>query len=102
MQEKRVNEYLTNNEAKRITGAKNMKLYSETSLSDFNFWSGAKDNASRLTSSQLDTVEYILEDLYPEGMGETSLNDLFWFNFDAVKEWLGISDSEEEEEEINE
>lgn len=75
-----------------------MKLYSETNLSSFNFWSGAKDNAAGLTSSQLDTVECILEDLYPDGMGETSLNDLFWFEFDTVKEWLGITEEEEEEE----
>ena len=76
-----------------------MKLYSEKSLSYFNFWSGAKDNASELTDSQLDTIESILEDIYPDGMDETSVNDLFWFEFDTVKEWLGMT---EEEEDINE
>ena len=77
-----------------------MKVYSEVSLSNFNFWSGAKDNASELTDSQLDTIESILEDIYPDGMDETSVNDLFWFDFETVKEWLGITE-EEEEEEIN-
>ena len=79
-----------------------MKVYSETSLSDFNFWSGAKDNAAELTDAQLDTVECILEDIYPDGMDETSVNDLFWFEFDTVKEWLGITEEEEEEEEEEE
>lgn len=80
-----------------------MKVTTEKSLSNFNFWSGAKDNASELTDSQLDTIESILEDIYPDGMGETALNDLFWFDFDTVKEWLGITEEEEEieEEEVN-
>ena len=76
-----------------------MKVTTEQSLSNFNFWSGAKDNASELTDSQLDTIECILEDIYPDGMNETSVNDLFWFDFETVKEWLGIT---EEEEDINE
>lgn len=79
-----------------------MKVTTEQSLSNFNFWSGAKDNAAELTDSQLDTIESILEDIYPDGMDETSVNDLFWFEFDTVKEWLGITEEEGEEEEVNE
>ena len=76
-----------------------MKLTSEKSLSNFDFWSGAKDNAAELTKSQLDQVENILEDLYPEGMDETSVNGLFWFDFETIKEWLGITDEDEDEDE---
>lgn len=72
-----------------------MKIYSEKSLRNFEFWSGAKENANELTSAQLDEVETILEDSYPEGMDETQINDLFWFEFDTIKEWLGITDEEE-------
>ena len=75
-----------------------MKIYSEKSLRNFEFWSGAKENANELTGAQLDEVETILEDLYPEGMDETQINDLFWFEFDTIKEWLNITDEEEEEE----
>ena len=74
-----------------------MKIYKEESLSNFEFWRGAKENANELTYAQLDEVETILEDLYPEGMDETQINDFFWFEFDTIKEWLGISDEEEEE-----
>ena len=74
-----------------------MKIYSEKSLRNFEFWSGAKENANELTGAQLDEVETILEDLYPEGMDETQINDLFWFDFDTVKEWLNITDEEEAE-----
>ena len=73
-----------------------MKIYSEKSLGNFEFWSGAKENANELTSAQLDEVETILGDLYPEGMDETQINDLFWFDFDTIKEWLRITDEEYE------
>ena len=75
-----------------------MKITSEKSLSNFEFWGGAKRNAEELSLSQLNEVEEILEDLYPNGMDETCLNDLFWFEFDTIKKWLGISEEEEEEE----
>lgn len=74
-----------------------MKIYKEESLQSFEFWSTAKDNAKELTNDQLDTVENILSDLYPDGMDETELNDFFRFEFDTVREWLGIEDEETEE-----
>lgn len=77
-----------------------MIITDEISLRHFQFWSGAKDNALELTLEQLDEVESILESTYPEGIDATSLNDLFWFEFDTIKEWLGIEEEEEEEEEI--
>ena len=76
-----------------------MKVYSEINLRDFEFWSGAKLNAETLTSEQLDMVESILEDAYPDGMDETQINDFFWFDFDTIREWLGIEKEEEDGEE---
>lgn len=66
-----------------------MKLYKEESLNNFEFWSGAKDRANKLTSRELDQIESTLEELYPDGMSETELNDLFWFDFETVLEWTG-------------
>lgn len=74
-----------------------MQIYREESLRNFEFWSGAKENANELTGAQLDEVESILEDMYPDGMDETEINDLFRFEFDTIKEWLGITDEEEAE-----
>ena len=71
-----------------------MKIYTEKSLQDFEFWSGAKANAEALTSEQLETIEAILEEIYPEGMDETRINDIFWFDFDQVREWLGLEPEE--------
>lgn len=73
-----------------------MKVYSEMNLRNFKFWCGAKDNAGTLTSEQLDMVESILEDAYPDGMRKTQINDLFWFEFDTIREWLGIEKEEDE------
>ena len=69
-----------------------MKVYKDMNLRDFEFWSGAKSNAETLTDEQLDMVESILEDAFPDGMDETQINDIFWFDFDTIREWLGIED----------
>ena len=79
-----------------------MKYYVEESLRNFQFWSGARENAAELTMEQLDELESILEDIYPDGMSDTEINDLMWFEFDLIKEWLGIDDDEEEEEDDEE
>lgn len=81
-----------------------MKIQSETSLKDFEFWSGAKDTVKYLTVEELDTIEAILEEQYPEGMNETELNDFFWFEDDTIAEWLGYDSFEDimnREEDIN-
>lgn len=78
-----------------------MKVYSEQSLRDFEFWSGAKDTAKYLTAEQMDTVEAILEEGYPDGMSETEINDIFWFEEDTIAEWLGYTDFEELMEEVD-
>lgn len=71
-----------------------MKLYKEESISGFDFWSGAKDTAKYLTEGEMDTIEGVLEEQYPDGMSETELNDFFWFEDDTIAEWLGYEDFE--------
>ena len=75
-----------------------MRIYSETSLENFEAWSGAVDTLDRVREAgKCDELESILEDLYPDGMSETELNDLLWFEPETVFEWLGIEEEEEEE-----
>lgn len=69
-----------------------MKIISEKPLSDFNFWAGARVNADKLSPKQFADLESILEESYPNGIDETELNDLFWFDFDSVCVILGIDD----------
>lgn len=82
-----------------------MKIYTEQSLANFEFWSGAKDTAERIWeekgSEGFDQLEAILEDVYPDGIDETELNDLLWFDAETVYEWLGIGDEEDEENDNN-
>lgn len=71
-----------------------MKIYKEESLQDFEFWSGAKDFAEKLTDDELDTIETNLEDIYPDGMDETGLNDLFRFDREWLCELIGTTEEE--------
>ena len=67
-----------------------MTIKTEQSLRNFEFWSGAKANAEMMTAEELDSVENALEELDPEGMTDTEINDLFWFDFDYVCELIGL------------
>ena len=72
-----------------------MKICKEESLSDFEFWSGAKDTVKYLTDDDLEQIEDILNAEYPEGIDETELNDFFWFEDDFIAEVLGYSNFDE-------
>ena len=74
-----------------------MKVCYETSIQDFEFWGGAEDHANMLTESELNQFEDFINEEYPEGIGDTQLNDLMWFDFDDIKSWLGIDDEDDEE-----
>ena len=69
-----------------------MKVCKEVSLSEFEFWSGAKDNANMLTSEELDELEPYVVDLLgtEETPTETAVNDLFWFDFATVISYIGL------------
>ena len=54
-----------------------MKIYTEKSLNNFDFWSGAKDTVKYLTEDEVNQIENILEDCFPDGMSETEINDFF-------------------------
>ena len=68
-----------------------MKFYTEKSLAEFTPWSGAKNTFEVLKmTGKLDALEAVLMELSPHGMGETSLNDLLWFEPEMVAEWVGL------------
>ena len=72
----------------------------ELDLSKFEAWSGAVETLDRIRDEgKTDELEAMLEELYPDGMSETELNDLLWFDSDTVYSWLGIKTDEEPEEE---
>lgn len=67
-----------------------MKIYIDLDLANFDFWSGARQNAELLTSDELDEIGARLDDLYPEGLSKTQLNDLFWFDFEWLCKLIGL------------
>ena len=72
-----------------------MKIYKEVyDANDFEFWSGARDTVKEMTDEQVKEVFNMLEDVYPDGMGETELNDFFWFEDETIAEWLGFDSFE--------
>lgn len=78
-----------------------MKTFNENvTLADFNAWSGAIDTKNTiLDHNKGNEFDSLIEDIYPEGLSETKLNDILWFESDWIFENLGISEEEETEEE---
>ena len=70
-----------------------MKITSEMSLKNFKAWSGAKDTLNKLIElDECDELEFILDDLYPDGLTEAQLNDILWFDDEWIYETLGIEE----------
>jgi len=66
-----------------------MKITKEVSLENFEAWSGGKDTLNELTSSECEQLESVIEELNPDGMDETQVNDILWFERDWIAECLG-------------
>lgn len=83
-----------------------MKIINETSLRNFDFWSGARTTADtlweKIGGSAFDTIESILEECYPEGITDTQINDIFWFEEDWLADILGYESWEQLENEGDE
>ena len=76
-----------------------MKIFYELELINFKAWSGGVNTLNKLIELDLVTeFENILDELYPEGLTETELNDILWFEPEWIFETLGIEEEEEEEE----
>ena len=70
-----------------------MKITSEVSLRNFKAWAGAKDTLNKLIElDKCEELEFILEDTYPDGISETQLNDILWFESEWIYDMLGIEE----------
>lgn len=65
-----------------------MEYKADKPLEQFKFWGGAKDH--KFTNDELEQIESTLEEIYPDGMTETQVNDIFWFDEESLCEWAGI------------
>lgn len=77
-----------------------MKVTVETTLQNFAAWSGAVETKERiLGEGKGSDFDFLIEELYPDGVTETQVNDILWFEEDWIFEMLGITDEEDEEDE---
>lgn len=70
-----------------------MKIYTEIyELSDFTPWSEATKTWDKIIEADKDE-EFIqrLDDIYPDGMSKTQLNDLLWFEEEWCYELVGLN-----------
>ena len=75
-----------------------MKVFKEISLCDFEAWSGAEETIRVIIENdKVEEFDQLIEELFPEGIDETNLNDLLRFEDSWIFEMLGISEEEEEE-----
>lgn len=77
-----------------------MKLIIEdASIANFDAWSGAKDTKETIINAgKAHEFDALIDELYPDGLTETHLNDLLWFEPEFIFENLGISDEENDDE----
>lgn len=69
------------------------------SLSEFPFWSGAKERTDNLTIEQLDRLDYLLSEAMEWNEtdnipSDATINDLFWFEDDFIAQLLGFKNWE--------
>ena len=80
-----------------------MKITKEISLKRFDAWCGAEKTLDKIISEgKAEALEFILEDLYPEGMDEIQLNDLLRSEPEWCFEAVGIRTESEIESELKE
>ena len=69
-----------------------MRIVKEISVEDFEGWSGANDTIEVIEKAgKVDEFDNLIEELYPDGLSETSLNDLLRFDYEWIYETLGIT-----------
>ena len=73
-----------------------MNVITETNLRGFNAWSGAVNTKNLIISLGLEEeFEMLIDELYEEGLTDTQLNDLLWFESDWILENLGVEVEED-------
>lgn len=79
-----------------------MKVFDEMDWYDIyrTAWSGARDTVERIEDEgKGDEFVSLIEEVYPEGIDRTALNDILWFDDEWVFESLGIKEEESEDDE---
>lgn len=63
-------------------------------------WSGARHTAEKIEEHDKgEEFCSLIEEVYPEGIDRTHLNDIMWFDDEWIFEALGIKEEQDEENE---
>ena len=86
------------NEVRKHEKAINEELKVIIDFSDYKPWSGAVDTYELIKDAdKLDELEAYFEELYPDGITATQINDILWFDSDEILKYLELGDEEDEE-----
>jgi len=70
-----------------------MRIIKDISLLDHDAWSGAVDTKETIIEHGKERdFDFLMEDLYPDGMTETELNDILWHEWEWLYDSLGIDE----------
>lgn len=67
-----------------------MIIKTNESLCQFRFWGNAVLTAKTLTLKQLEILEDMIDECFPEGIDEVELNDYFSFGEEEIADVLGF------------
>lgn len=73
-----------------------MKIYNNRlTLEDFDAWQGAVDTKQVIIDNNKEAdFDFLIEELYPEGIEETQLNDILWFESEWIYKNLNIREDD--------
>ena len=73
-----------------------MKIYDELNLSEVNTWGGATEVKNIIMNEELEEdFNNLIDELFPNGLSITELNDLLSFDYEYIFNCLGIEYIEE-------
>ena len=73
-----------------------MKIYDELNLSEINTWGGATEVKNIIMNEELEEdFNNLIDELFPNGLSITELNDLLSFDYEYIFNCLGIEYIEE-------
>ena len=95
-------EILGHSKVEKKMNKESFQIHQEKGIRDFKPWSGAKDTWKHIIEqNKADEFDALMDELYPDGINETKLNDLLWFDADWIYQTLGMKNPYGEDEEVD-
>lgn len=72
-----------------------MKVWKEIDSNNIDLWGNATYTRQCLTTNQVNMILEYLNEMYPQGINATDLNDFFAYNKDEIAVFLGYGNRED-------